>query len=176
MITDPRRALVYTRVRRMCAHRADPSMRLLSLVCDGERAASAAEAKILMAALPMAVGCDSSRVLVRGSLRSILRLFGVDKSNARREVGSMLCTEINKKRPLCPSTVRKTVNKKKSGGEQTDNGAEPMASPLAGLTFGANSSIKPLPGALPPTALWVYMNPNVPNDPRSASPAHPNPN
>lgn len=87
----------------------------------------------------------------------------------------MLCTEINKKNPLCPSTVSKTINKKKSGGEQTDNGAEPMASPLTGLTFGADSSIKPLPEALPPTALWVYMNHNVPNDPRLANTAHPNP-
>ena len=120
--------LSYSRATHVCAHRADPSMRLLSLVCDSEQAASAAEAKILAAALPaMAVGCDSSRVLVRGSIRSILRLFGVDKSNARREVGSMLCTEINKKKPLCPSTVSKTINKKKSGGEQTDNCAEPMA-------------------------------------------------
>ena len=176
MITDPRRALVYTRVRRMCAHRADPSMRLLSLVCDSDQAASTAEARILMAALPMAVGCDSSRVLVRGSLRSILRLFGVDKSNARREVGGMLCTEINKKRPLSVCSLTLTLNKKRSGGEQTDNGAEPIDSPLAGLTFGADSSIKPLPEALPPTALWVYMNPNVPNDPRLANTAHPNPN
>jgi hypothetical protein len=168
--------LSYSRATHVCAHRADPSMRLLSLVCDSEQAASAAEAKILAAALPaMAVGCDSSRVLVRGSIRSILRLFGVDKSNARREVGSMLCTEINKKKPLCPSTVSKTINKKKSGGEQTDNCAEPMASPLTGLTFGADSSIKPLPEALPPTALWVYMNHNVPNDPRLANTAHPNP-
>ena len=91
----------------------------------------------------------------------------------------MLCTEINKKKPLCPdrlTALQSALNKKKSGGEQTDNGAEPIDSPLAGLTFGADSSIKPLPEALPPTALWVYMNPNVPNDPRLANTAHPNPN
>ena len=159
------------------AHLADPSMRLLSLACDSEQAASAAEAKILGAALPVSVGCNSSRVLVRGSIRSILRLFGVDKSNVR-QVGSMLCTEINKKKPLCPSTVSKNLNKKKAGGEQGDGGTAPVAalvpiSPLAGLTFGVDSSIKPLPAALPPTALWVYMNPDVPNDPRIKLPNPP---
>ena len=46
-------------------------------------------------------------------------------------------------------------------------------SPLAGLTFGVDSSIKPLPAALPPTALWVYMNPDVPNDPRIKLPNPP---
>ena len=150
---------------------------MLSLGCDSEQAASAAEAKILMAALPVSVGRNSSRVLVRGSIRSILKLFGVNKSNVR-QVGSMLCTEINKKKPLCPSTVSKNINKKKSGGEQGDSGAAPVAvlapiSPLAGLTFGAESSIKPLPAALPPTALWVYMNPDVPNDPRIKLPNPP---
>ena len=150
---------------------------MLSLVCDSEQAASAAEAKILMAALPVSVGRNSSRVLVRGSIRSILKLFGVNKSNVR-QVGSMLCTEINKKKPLCPSTVSKNINKKKSGGEQGDSGAAPVAvlapiSPLAGLTFGAESSIKPLPAALPATALWVYMNPDVPNDPRIKLPNPP---
>jgi len=148
-------------------------MRLLSFACDSEQAASAAETKILSAALPVSVGCKSSRVLVKGSMRSILRLFGVNKANVR-QVGSMLCTEINKKKPLCPSTVSKNMNKKTSG-----SGAAPVVaalapiSPLAGLTFGAESSIKPLPAALPQTALWVYMNPDVPNDPRIKLPNPP---
>eukprot|EP00964_Phaeocystis_antarctica_P060672 scaffold36183_cov56-Phaeocystis_antarctica.AAC.2 len=70
------------------------------------------------------------------------------------------------------------MNKKKAGGEQGDGGTAPVAalvpiSPLAGLTFGVDSSIKPLPAALPPTALWVYMNPDVPNDPRIKLPNPP---
>ena len=147
-------------------------MRLLTLACDSvsEQAASdTVMAKIMMAHLPVEVGNDSTRVVVRGSILSILRLFGINKSNVR-QVGGMLCTEINRKKTLCVSTVSKNMNKKKSSGEQGDD-ASPGAvstpvSPLAGLTFGVESSIKPLPAALPPTALWIYMNPDVPNDER----------
>ena len=169
---------VYLQCLRAMSTCADPSMRELTLVCDNEQAALATKAKVLKAALPVTVtvGRNSSRVLVGGSIRSILKLFGVSTSNSW-QVGSMLCTEINKKKKLCPSTVSKNMNKKKSGGEQ-GNCAAPVAvlapiSPLAGLSFGAESSIKPLPAALPPTALWVYMNPDVPNDPRIKLPNPP---
>ena len=164
---------------RHCAGRADPSVKVLSLACGSEQAAANAEATVLTAAIPLSVGRSSSRVLVQGSISSILRLFGVNKSNVR-QVGTDLCKAINKNIVLNPSVICKSINKKKPSSEQSDRhdataGRVLLAAstPLGELTFGAESSIKPLAAALPSTALWMYMNPDVPNDPRIELPNPP---
>lgn len=150
---------------RLISRDYDPTVRFLKLVCNSEQAAKDTEVKILATSLPLKVGLSLAppAVLVTGSSRSMLRLFGV--KNASRGFATKLSKEINQKAPLPASGLFKKITKKQTEADTVE--------PLAGLTFEADSSIKPLPDALPATALLVYINPAEPNDARIELPKPP---